>query len=229
MNIKILAIIAIFLLLGSSFVILTKGETSAEIWKIRIKEPWFNYMFFINDKEMQKNDTYEKLKTFFNGCNTPKEFFDRIQTYVNESLDMANYDLSMNECRLSIIVDTIIDYNATLYCQQQSLLFAAGVKAMFSHYDEQLGRYVLNDGCGDFKLEIWRSFDLHPPILPYRSHSQIVVDKWNGIDIFEINDKNADKIEIDNWENEYREFDKRNDCLFYSFLPAKLNSILYTN
>jgi len=228
MKLKVIAVILI--IFGSAIIVRAANDSAclSKIWKNRLREPWFNLMLFVSDKELNKNNTYEKLKTFFNGCDTPKEFYDRVQKYVNESLDVPDYDLSMNEWRLPIIVDTIIDYNATLYCQQQSLLFLAGVKAMFSHYDENLGRYVLNDGCGDFKLQIWRSFDLHPPIFPYRSHVQIVVDKWNGTDRFEINGKTTHKIETDTWENEYRAFNKRNDCLFYPFFPAKLNSILFT-
>jgi hypothetical protein len=204
------------------------SASHSKIWKHRLKEFWFNYSLYVDDEELQKNNTYEKLRNFFNGCDTPGEFYHRIQQYVNESLDVNDYDLSMNEFRLPIIVDTITDNNATLYCQQQTFLFAAGIKAMYSHYDDQLGRCVLNDGCGDFKIEIWRSFDLNPPILPFRSHVQIVVDKWNGTDSFLINDKTVDKLETDTWENEYRAFNKRNDCLFYPFFPAKLNSILFT-
>jgi hypothetical protein len=134
----------------------------------------------------------------------------------------------MTEKRLSVIVDTIADNKSTLWCTQQTFLFIAGVKAMFSNYDEKLRRYILNDECGDFKLEIWRCWLHFPPKLPFRTHVQIVVDMWNGTDTFEITDKNADKIEIDNWENEYRAFDKTNDCLIYSFFPAKINSVLYT-
>ena len=226
---KKIIIVTIFMITLLLFSGITASATSEKVWKHRLREPFFiYYMNFVRDSELQKNNTYDKLRTFFNGCDTPQEFYDRIQKYVNESLDVNDYDLSMNEFRLPNIVDTIVDNNATLFCQQQTFLFAAGIKAMYSHYDNQTKRFVLNDGCGDFKIEIWRSFDLNPPILPFRSHVQIVIDKWNGTDTFLINEKTVDKIETDTWENEYREFNKRDDSLFYPFFPSKLNSVMYT-
>ena len=232
MKLKILAIAIIIIIFGSTIVVRADNDSAyqSKIWKNRLREPWSNYMLFVSDKELQKNNTYEKLKIFFNECITPEDFYDRIEKYVRDAYKkgVGDPDISSSQLHIEFIVNEIIDNNATLDCQHQSLLFAAGVKAMFSHYDEELGRYVLNDGCGDFKLEIWRSFDLTPPIFLTRSHVQVVIDKWNGTDIFKINNTLANKIEVDTWEDEYRVFNKRNDCLFWPFLPAKLNSILYT-
>lgn len=174
------------------------------------------------DDELLKNDTYDKLRAFFSCCDTPSEFYGRIQQYVCDAEIAGPGDISIIEMPvLSFIVNTIVDYNATLYCHQQALLLAVGIKAMFSHYNVEMGAFVLVDGCGDFKLEFWRSFDLRPPIRPYQSHLQLVIDEWNGAKIFEINNIGADKIEVDTWE-------KRNDCLLYPLFPAKLNSILCT-
>ena len=124
--------------------------------------------------------------------------------------------------------DAVANINQTLYCQQQVYLFLAGVKSKFSHYDSNLDCFILNEGVSDFKIEIWRSFDTKRPVLPYRSHFQLVVDIWNGSDLFYFEGKIVDKIEIDTWENEYRKFDKRLECLIYPFFPAKLNSVLQT-
>ena len=230
--IKLAAVLIFMILIGNVF-IFTSGKaissTPTIIWKESKKEIMpINWTTFISDSEIEKNNNYEKLRKFFNDCETPRQFYDRMQQYIKELSKTKDYSLPINENKLNVIVDAVADNNATLYCHQQVILLAAGVKATFSHYDERAKKYVLNKGCGSFKLEIWRSFDLHFPLLPYRSHVQLVVDKWNGTDTFEIKKVNTDKLEIDTWENEYRAFNKRNDCLFYIFFPAKLNSVIYT-
>jgi len=219
----ILIIFTIILILFSSTIV-----SSTKIWKPKRKELWINLMNFYSDEEMKKNNTYDKLRAFFNECITPKDFYDRIEQYVGDYYKDGDSDLPPDVTQLSIIVDEVIDNDAVLYCNQQAYLFIAGVIAIYSHYGEDLQKYVLNEGCGDFKLEIWRSFDLHPPILPYRSHEQVVVDKWNGTEFFEINGRIANRVEVDTWEDEYRAYHKRLDCLIFPFFPAKLNSVIYT-
>ena len=173
--------------------------------------------------------TYDKLRAFFSGYDAPSEFYGGIQQYVCDAGITSPGDINIIEMPvLSVIINTIVDYNATSYCRQQALLLAAGIKAMFSHYNAEMEAFVLVDGCGDLKLEFWRSFDLRPPILPYRSHLQLVIDEWNGTKIFEINNITADKIEVEMQESEFRTWDERNDCLLYPLFPAKLNSILCT-
>jgi len=190
-----------------------------------------NELFFANNRrEMLSENTYEKLRIFFSNCSTPSDFYIRI----NESIvDLNETDTSQHDLYgwdLSEIVDMALNKeDPILWCHQQATLFAAGVKAMFSHYDEQIGRFVLNDDVGDFKLEMWRSFSLVPPIAPYRSHRTLVIDIWNGEDYFLIDEEFVDKIEVDtSADDPIREWDKRNDCLLYPFLGAKLNSFLYT-
>jgi len=226
MKIKIITIIITIFLF---FSVTAAAASYSKIWKQRLKEPWINHMLFISDKELNENNTYEKLRTFFNECTIPKEFYDRIQKYVGDYFKDGESDLPPNETSLSRIANEITDNNATLFCHQQAYLFIAGVIAMFSHYDEHLKRYVLNDECGDFKMELWRSFDVSaPPIYLYRSHIQVVINKWNGSEIFYINGKYSNRLEVDTWENEFRPFNKRNDCLFFPFFPAKLNSVIIT-
>jgi hypothetical protein len=209
------------------------SASSSKIWKDKLKEIFNSWAVPANsDKEMLKNNTYEKLRTFFGGCDTPWQFYDRVNKCVLDSMKGVPSDLPMLPAlfgpKLSDVVDCITDEDASLWCYHQVWLLAGGIKAMFSYYDETKSTYVLNDGCGDFKLEVYRSIDLHRPIFPWRSHVQMVVDMWNGTDTFVIDNKTVDKIEIDTWEGEYREFDKWNDCLFYPFFPAKLNSLFYT-
>jgi len=226
--IRLLTITGIIIipLISSCF---TNSVSSHKIWRNQRKEIIFlNYPKYICDGELKKDNNYEKLQKFFNNCSNPKDFYDKIQKNVYDAYKETNTDIPNTQRKLTNIVNEITECNATLDCVDQSLLFVAGVKAMFSNYDKQLKQYIIKDGLGNFKIEIWRSFDLHPPIFFHRSHVQIIVDKWNGTDTFQINNKTLDKIETDTWEDEFREFDKRNDCLFYPFFAAKLNSIIYT-
>ena len=227
MKLKIISKFFVILIL-ILFVLPSVNAENLNIWKSRSKEFWPNYMLFLNDRTLRKDGIYDELRDFFSECKTPQDFYNRIQMYVNESPDPRENDLRMNEFRLSKIVDSIKDRKATLWCQHQTFLFIAGIKAMFSHYDENLKRYVIDEECNDFKIEIWRGFDPTPPVYPWRSHIYLAIDVWNGTDTFEVDNKTVDKIEIDNWYNNFREFDKRNNCIFYPFFPAKLNSLLCT-
>lgn len=234
MALKRIQLMFITILLVSTLLLAStvSASTPSKIWKHKLKDFFNNWAAPANsDKEMLKNNTYEKLRTFFNGCSTPKQFYDRVNQSVRDSVNGIPPDLPMWIAifgpRLSDVANCIVDNNASLWCYHQVWLLAGGIKAMFSHYDENKSTYVLNDGCGDFKLEIYRSVDLHRPVFPWRSHVQLIVDMWNGTDTFVIDNKTVDKIEIDTWENEYRAFYKWNDCLFYPILPSKLNSLLY--
>lgn len=204
------------------------------VWKIKPKQIFLHLTFplcTINSiRQMNLNYTYEKLRTFFSNCQTPEDFYFRMQNYIRDAGVEAEPDFPniFEIPSLSQTADSIIDYNASLYCLRQTILLAAGIKAMFSHFDSSVNDYVLDDNHSHFKLEIWRSFDLHKPILPYRTHYQLVIDMWDGKDYFNVNNKIVDKIEIDTWENEFREFNKRNDCLFFPFFPAKLDSLFIT-
>ena len=222
-KIRIFLIFLIIFLLFSNFNV---TASILKIWKTETEELWINYFWYVNDRALHKNHTYEKLRTFFNGCNSPLDFYNRVQEYVKDAYKDGDPDTNKRD--LPSIVNEIIDKNATLDCWHQTLLLVGGIISVFSVYNEGVKRYTLNKSYGNFKLEIWRSFDIHPPIYPYRSHIQLVVDKWNGTNIFDTQVKIINKIEIDTWENEYRPFNKRNDCLIYPFLPSKLNSIIDT-
>jgi len=223
---KLLSFIKISIILILIFSNIFISVSSEKVWRHKSKELWFNYTLYSNDWEFKINKTYDKVNIFFNECKTPEDFYERMQKYVKDAYKEGPPDLSNS--RLYLIVDEVSDNNATLHCIQQSNLLLAGIKAIFCNFSNDHRRYFLKEGYGDFEIEIWRSFDLHPPILPYRSHIQIVIDMWNGSDTFLIENKTVDKIEIDTWEDEFRAFNKRDDCLLYPFFPAKINSILYT-
>jgi hypothetical protein len=202
------------------------------VWEDRVQELWIDELSFANDEgALLKNNTFEKLTLFFVNCSTPEDFYWRIRDSVI-SINTSNpWQHDLEGFDLVQIVDLLFSgKKPVLWCHQQAVLFAAGVKAMFSHFDEQLGRFVLNEGCGTFRLELWRSFSLTRPVFPYRSHRQLVIDTWNGNEMFSVDGKMVDKIEVDTAEGEpIREWHKTNECLFYPFLPARLNSIMYTS
>ena len=202
-------------------------------WKVKYRDflplPW---PYYIRDSCLIKKNTAEKLRTFFIGCETPRDFYERIQENINDYYIDENSqkeaDLSMREKRIDVIVDKVIQGNCTLYSFQQSLFLIAGIKAMFSTYDESEKKFILNEGLGDFKIEIWRNKCNLPPVLPYRSRIKIVVDQWNGTETFEYGEQ-VEKIEIDTYQNNYREFTKYNDFILNPLMPAKLNSIISTD
>ncbi|MBN1280143.1 MAG: hypothetical protein JXA00_00670 [Candidatus Thermoplasmatota archaeon] len=232
---RTLILACIFLLLTVPLV--TQGAGAEKTWRIKYRDHCLFpccWMWYVRDSELHTNQTDEKLRGFFTGCQTPRDFYDRIQQHVRDSFREIIYtDLDMNMRSLPVIVDTLLSNDTVfLFCHHQAFIFAAGVKAMFSTYDEQTNRYVLNAGCSDFSLEIWRSADLHEPILPYRSHVQIIIDEWNGTSVFELNNVTTDRIEADNWEDEFRPFNQFDDVpfprCFPRFFSALKNSLLET-
>jgi hypothetical protein len=198
------------------------------IWIGKSKEIWPNLTVFLNDRLLKKDNTSQKLKTFFNGCISPLDFHNRIQKYISKSSDSKKNELNWLDFRLPLIVDRVKNYNAKLSCHQQIYLFMAGVKAIFSKYNENLSRFFITKEYGDFKLELWRKFDLTPPLLPYKSHIFLVIDIWNGEENFKINNEIVDKIKIDTWYNEFKEFDKTDEYLKYPNFKPNLNSVIYT-
>jgi len=53
-----------------------------------------------------------------------------------------------------------------------AILFAGGVKAMFSEWNGE--RYMLKSGYGDFTFYFNVKFEGYP-----QGHIQLVIDKWN--------------------------------------------------
>ena len=212
---------------------LTVDESIGKKWRVRYKELFpRQWAYFVRDSKLIQNHTDEKLRIFFDGCETPRDFYVRIEEnvydyYIGEH-GYVEPDLSNRECDIDIIVDTVLKEKSTLYSFQQAMLLLAGVKAVFSTYDEEMEMFVTNPGVGDFKMEIWRSTCFIPPIKKFRSRAKLVIDTWNGTKTFEVFNESVDKLELDPFQNNYREFNKNNDFLLYPFLPSKLNSIIVT-
>ena len=197
-------------------------------WKCDLKEFFYNYLRPATSiNELKKDFSYDKLRTFFMGCSTPDQFYERIQQHVTDATNQNQADLTVKldyfGAKLADVANTITDNDSTIWCHQQLWLMIAGIIATFSHYDDELQMFVLNKGCGDFKFEVWRTWDLDPPILPYRSHVYLVVDSWNGTDSFIIGTESFDKILMDTYWNEYVGFEHER-----TLLGPKLNSYLYT-
>ena len=213
---------------------LTNNNQKIKIWDIQNKDIFFeNRIENIEDAELLKYNTYENLKVLFNGCETPRDFYQKIQEEINdyffEDSGNKNTMISIKNENISDIVNVSIDSNTVLCSYQQALLLAAGIKSIFSVYNEEENQFELKPNCGDFKIEIWRSKCYIPPIILFRSRLKIVVDVWNGTDLFELNGVQYDKIELDTYQNNYRGFNKFNDFLFCPISPSKLNSVLITN
>ena len=223
-----------FVVVGSILVWSPLGAMSPPpcFWEDHAQELWFNELSFANDEyALLRNDTFQKLILFFVDCSTPEDFYWRIRDSVISLNTSDPWQHDLDGFDLVQIVDTLSSgRKPVLWCHQQVVLFAAGVKAVFSHFDEKLGRFVLNEGCGCFRLEMWRSFSLTRPVFPWRSHRQLVIDTWNGTEIFSVDGEMVDKIEVDTAEGEpIRAWDKTNECLFLFFFPARLNSIMYSS
>jgi len=200
----------------------------SKVWRQIPCDLWVYYGKFLKDKEIIRNNTYEKLNIFFKNCTTPKDFYDRIQECVADASLNGPDSEHQGEPIISKLIDTLADNNSTLWCHHQTILFGAGVKAVFSDCDEQNETLILKPGFGDFKLEIWRSVVPIPPIIPIRTHVQLVINKWNGTDFFCINNRTFNRLEVDNWQNQYRGFYRRNDDWFFGLVPAKINSLIFT-
>lgn len=227
---KITRIITVLILLSILFCSCASvtSISSKKVWRQMPIDLWAFFGKYLRDEELIKNNTYEKLNIFFRNCTTPKDFYDRIQECVID----ANLEDYYSEFRgapiISGIIDTLDDNQSTLFCHHQTILFAAGVKAVFSDYDEQNETFTLKPGYGDFKLEIWRSIVPVYPKVPIRTHVQLVINKWNGTEFFCVNNRIYNRLEVDNWENQYRGFNRRNDDWFFGLVPAKINSLFFT-
>jgi len=157
---------------------------------------------YANDDEEMDKKTFDSLRSFFKGCKDSKDFYDRMQLKVKDAgRNQSLPALSMNKIRLSEIVNVVLSGSHSLWCHQQAILLAGGIKAIFSYYNESKGKCFLDDAFSAFDLCFYRSYDttFTQPWFPWRSHIQIVVWEWNG---------DASRyIEIDTWEDEYEKYD----------------------
>ena len=79
-----------------------------------------------------------------------------------------------------------------LWCHQQAILIAAGIKVRFSEYNSVANKFVLKEGYNDFDIKFIRSYDNSGILtIPWRTHVQLTIGRWNGTDC---------DIEIDTWD-----------------------------
>ncbi|MDD3492391.1 MAG: hypothetical protein PHZ19_02695 [Candidatus Thermoplasmatota archaeon] len=186
------------------------------VWKnVNVKVLRISCSDICNDKEgIRSGDTCLLLREFFAGCRTPLDFYQRINSSTQDAQIIPDIFFCFS---LEKLVSRFQAGDTNLWCTQQCMLLVGGIKAVFSHWDDSLNRYVLNDGCGDFRIQFWESCD--DMIFPYFPlHSQVVIDMWNGDET----PMGCERLEIDCWSNyigEWQPWDHRN---------CGITSIMYT-
>lgn len=136
----------------------------------------YNLVNKIQDKKWTYK-TYFIIKEFFSGCFTPKQFYDRIN---NNILD-AQGDAPINpiikiSTNINDIASVLNKPSNQLNCQQQCILFLAGVKVAYSFIS--FFPSLTFKPKYDFDFLVFMSKhgeDIFP------KHSQIVIMKWKGI------------------------------------------------
>jgi len=146
-----------------------------------------------NESSMRQDNTYSLFCKFFSNCSSPLDFYERVNTFIGDAQIIPDifFCFSINK-----LAHRVYEGDTRLWCTQQCMLVAAGVKAIFSHWDNDIQRYVLYNSSGDFRIEFWESCcDMIYPYFPL--HLQIVVDMWNGNNT----PLGYEKLEIDCWNN----------------------------
>ena len=144
-----------------------------------------------DEEELLANNTYNKLLNLFRDCNEPKDFFNVGQKYFKDAEKKNLNALPQSELRLSKIVDAVAK-GKELWCHQQAILIATGIKVRFSDYDTTINKFVLKEGYNDFDIHFIRSYDYNGILtIPWRTHVQLTIGRWNGTDC---------DIEIDTWD-----------------------------
>ena len=144
---------------------------------------------------------YDFLRSFFRDCGLSRlDFFFRIHPKILDATSLRGHDLDMKIYDLSEIVKVVKNKERPrLWCHQQAIFLAAGIKASFSSYDENENVFIPHPDY-DFKISFFRSYDYsHFPILPYKSHVQIVLKSWPTED--EYNPYGWE--EMDTWDDVY--------------------------
>ena len=170
-------------------------------WKSQIYPLDIGYVYYFatyanSEVDMLNGETYNFLRDFFKACKTPQQFFNKVNSTIIDADDCHISNLPCEEMSLSKIVSKVKerindDEYPVLWCHQQAIFLAAGIKARFSHFDENMGAFVLDDSVDHFDIRFYRSWDFNLPFFPWKSHTQVVVKKWNGYNC---------SIEIDTWD-----------------------------
>ena len=177
----------------------SKAEHLPHIWKDQyIGYGWWSVAKHANnDNEMNESDTWYELRQFFNGCATISDFYNAIVRDIGKAMNEEE-SMAGNSRDLSEIVDAAMQAMGKrnpakykLLCHQHAILFAAGVKAVYSEWDETRQRYVMWS-TKDFKFIFWCGD--HGP-----RHVQLVIDVWKDDDT----PNGAEYFEVDTWDHDY--------------------------
>ncbi len=143
--------------------------------------PLFNNLAAKADFSEFSKDIYKKLKEIFGGCTTEYQFYEKLLNYAQKAEDVSVLDSKSTD--LKTLVNLITNKGKDkprLFCHQLSILLAAGIKARFSGYDEEIGYYIDAEKYGEFEICFYRDYDRSSEIFwPWKSHVFLVVKKWN--------------------------------------------------
>ena len=175
----------------------TAPISNYKAWRVAINtrdREALGYYFakYANDeKELFVNNTHTKILNLFKNCNDLEDFFNVGQKYFKDAERKNPNALPQSELRLSKIVDAVSE-GKELWCHQQAILIAAGIKVRFSEYNSVANKFVLKEGYNDFDIKFIRSYDNSGILtIPWRTHVQLTIGRWNGTDC---------DIEIDTWD-----------------------------
>lgn len=148
-------------------------------------------------KEIQDDkwtyETYFIIKLFFLGCFTLKQFYDRI----NNNIADAQGDVPVNptirtSVNINDIASVLNEPSNQLNCQQQCILFLAGVKATYSF----VSFFPSLSFRPKYDFDILVVMSKHSEDI-FPKHSQVVILKWKGIPRIK---------EIDTWDDYFGYF-----------------------
>ncbi len=171
------------------------------IWKSRFVDGIWNVAKFANDeKELLK--AYDEITKIYDGCISYEDFYERTK----EIMQPAHGNSLFFSRKISKITDFVLNAMkkkkmAKLWCYQQAILIAAGIKAIHSHWDEKIRAYTTNE---KFELRFYVG-------RKERSHVELVIYEWKGEKI---------KISMDT-HLEYKPFEWRGNARY-------LNSVMKT-
>jgi len=180
----------------------TEAEHLPHVWKdYKYSGLWSVAAKANDDDEMDESDTWDELRDFFSGCSTIDDFYDAIVDDIGQANNGIQSMVGLSN-DLSDIVDAALEAKGEgdpdghkLLCHQHAMLFAAGVKAMNSQWDESREKYVMWS-TSDFNFIFWVGED-------GANHVQLVIDQWKD----DGTPKGASYWEVDTWNGENEEWD----------------------
>lgn len=139
------------------------------IWESRFVNGIWNVAKFANDeKELFK--AYDGIIKIYEGCNSYNDFYERTK----EIMQPAHANSIFFSRKISKIVDFVLNgigkKKVKLWCYQQAILIAAGIKAMHSQWNEKRKAYVAKEKF-EFRFYVGRK---------ERSHVELVIYQWKG-------------------------------------------------